>query len=138
MARGQRLNGERPEEDATIHQAQENGFDGELVLDYIEKVERKDATIDAIHAKATKEAQPHVDGRKRIIKEAAEKAGIPRTEFRALLRKRKLEKRAKAVKDSLNENQQVTFEQLEFSLTQVKGTGSKKAGAKGEGAEASA
>lgn len=113
MPRKAELNGA---EEGEVLETKTNGFAKETVEKYVNRVERLDDQIDKIHVQATKDAQPYVDDRKEVIKEAAEKAGIPKAEFRALLRKRKLLKRAERVAESLNENQQDTFEQLQLAL----------------------
>jgi hypothetical protein len=115
MPRQAKINGGEGEE-GQVHETATNGFQRSVVEKYVKRCENLDAKIDAIHTTATKDAQPFVDDRKEVIKEAAEKAGIPKAEFRALLRKRKLLRRAEQVSDSLNENQQLTFEQLQAAL----------------------
>ncbi len=59
--------------------------------------------------------QPDRDDIKVIKRQAAE-AGIPKKELSAVIRKRRLLKKAEHVHESLNETKQETFDQIQFAL----------------------
>jgi hypothetical protein len=100
-----------------IHKAKpgRNGFDPDMVNDYVTRYENCQAEIDKIMRYAREEAQPQRDDQKQIVKDAAE-AGLSKREFRAVLRKRRLLKKAEESADTLSEGEQLTFEQFQHAL----------------------
>lgn len=82
---------------------------------YVSAWESLDAKIDKALAQAAKDVQPFKDDQKAIVKRAAEN-GIPKAEFKAVLRERKLRRKADAVRGSLNKNQQETYDVLKVAL----------------------
>jgi hypothetical protein len=88
-----------------------SAFKPGIAKDYAEQYEDEQAAIDGIMTAAAKKAQPKRDNQKEIVKRAAED-GIPKKEFRALLRWRRLLSKADAVAYELDDDQQETFTNL--------------------------
>lgn len=88
-----------------------SAFKPGIAKDYAEEYEELQAEIDAIGNSFAKKAQPKRDAQKEIVKRAAED-GIPKKEFRALLRWRRLLSKADAVAEQLDDDQKDNFDKL--------------------------
>ena len=92
-----------------------NGFDKDEVQSFVDRVENVDAKIDEIMEKAKKDCQPHRDDIKEIKNDASDE-GLAKKPFNALLRRRKLLRKAEAVEDALNEQQKDDFIHMAHAL----------------------
>lgn len=102
------------------------GFDPKKAPKYVKKIEAEQAEIDAIMAGAADEARPHYEEIARIKKEAHDNDNIPRKELNALVQKRKLERRAEAVREKLSDEQKENFDQMCFVFDTDAGKQSRK------------
>lgn len=107
-------------EGETIHTSMpgSNGFDGQRLGEFIRRVEACQAEIDSVMQDAKDACASHRDDIAAIKKEAAE-AGFSKTEFSAVLRKHRLEKKLEHVADSLDSEQKETYEQMLESLGEL-------------------
>ncbi len=92
-----------------------NGYDGPKLQNFIDRWESVQDEIDEIMANARDAAEPHRQDQAAIVKEAAE-AGFSKKEFKAILRKRRLEDRLAHVADSLDSDQKETYEAMLAAL----------------------
>lgn len=103
------------DEDTEAEDSKPAVINKEKVERFVNQYEKLDNQIDKIAAQAAKDMQPFKDDQKAIKKRAAE-SGIPKKEFTSVLRERKLRRKAEAVRASLNENQQDTFDRIKLAL----------------------
>jgi len=98
-----------------------NGYDPELTREFVDRCEEVQFQIDDIMAKAQNQCAPLREDVAEIKKDAHDK-GLPRAELNAVLRKRRLLRKADGVRGSLSENQQDNFDQLEQALGMLSDT----------------
>jgi hypothetical protein len=92
-----------------------NGYDKVMTQEFADRIEETQAEIDHIMQQARDKAQPLREDITAIKKEAHEK-GLPRLELNTVLQKRRLLKKAEALRDKLSSEQQDNFDQLEQAL----------------------
>lgn len=92
-----------------------NGFDPEKTRSFVERIEELQAEIDDIMAKAKDEAAPLREDIGEVKKEAHE-SGLPRKELNAAISKRRLLKKAEAIRANLSEEQQDNLDKIEQAL----------------------
>lgn len=98
-----------------------NGYDPELTREFVDRCEEVQGEIDGIMDAAKAKCAPLREDVAAIKKEANDK-GLPRAELNAVLRKRRLLRKADGVRGSLSENQQDNFDQLEQALGMLSDT----------------
>lgn len=86
-----------------------DGYDPNMVSNFVQRIESVQAEIDEIAQKAKDEQAPHRDDIKEIKREAAD-AGLPRKELNAIIQQRKLERKAAGVPENLTEEQREQFD----------------------------
>lgn len=110
------------DETDTIHETPAkpglNGYDGPKLQSFIDRWESVQGEIDEIMDNARDAAEPHRQDQAAIVKEAAE-AGFSKKEFKAILRKRRLEDKLQHVADSLDSDQKETYEAMLAALGEL-------------------
>jgi uncharacterized protein (UPF0335 family) len=112
----------KEKQEAKIIHIPTNGYQPAILQNYVDRIERLYADIDAVMLKARKNCTPFRDDIKEVINEAAEKHSIPKRELRAVISKRRKLQQAEKVTDALNAEQKETFEQLCHALGMLKDT----------------
>lgn len=121
---------------ATDGEAANATFDPSKAPQYAKRVENLQAEIDEIMAKAQDECAPLREDITRVKKDAHE-AGLPRKEFNAILRKRRLERQTEAIREGLSDNEKDNFDAITEAFLNETALGkAAKAKSAGEGATA--
>lgn len=97
------------------------GFDQEVTQTFVGRYENLQKEIDGIMAAAKEDCTPLREDMAGLLKEAHE-AGLPRREFNAILRKRKLLGKIDAIRPGLSEEQQANFDSLDMFLGDLNDT----------------
>ena len=82
---------------------------------FIGRHENEQAEIDKIMAQARKDCQPHRDNQKTIKDEAAD-AGFRKQPFNAVLKERKLIRKANEIRAKLADEQKDDYDQMKHAL----------------------
>lgn len=98
-----------------------NGYDPEMTREFVDSIEETQASIDEIMQKAKDKCAPLREDIAGIKKDAADK-GLPRLELNAVLRKRRLLRKAEEVRALLSDEQADNLDQLEQALGMLKDT----------------
>lgn len=93
----------------------DGSINSDTATGYVERIETLDAEIDEIMAAAREKCQPIKDDRKVIFKEAADN-GIAKKPLAAVIRKRRLARRAEALRDMLSDEQAETYDSILHAL----------------------
>lgn len=92
-----------------------NGFDPVMTQEFVDRIEENQAAIDEIMAAARDKCSPIREEITAIKKEAHDK-GLPRLEFNAEISKRRLLRKAEAIREKLSDEQKDNFDQIEQAL----------------------
>lgn len=95
-----------------------NQKDWEEASPYVARYENLQDKIDAIMADAREKCRPHRDGQKDVKTEAAD-AGFHKKPFAALIKRRKLIRKANEVEKGLTPEQQEDYESLCAALGEL-------------------
>lgn len=93
-----------------------NGYDPEKVRGYVERIEKIDGELESEKGSYMRTCQGLRGSQKDILEEAAEKDGIPRKELKAVLKARRLERKAEKVRAELESEQQDTYDLIRHAL----------------------
>ena len=97
---------------------QTNGYDPEELFGFVCRVQTVQLEIDRIMAAAREEASPLRDDIAAIKREAAD-AGVQKTEFAAVLKKRRLEARIDEIPSKFDLEQRANYEAMIESLERL-------------------
>lgn len=93
-----------------------NGFDAEKVGPYVDRIENLQDEIDGIMLEAREKCEPLRADIAGIKKDSREEDSIPARELNSVIRKRRLLRKADGVRESLSEEQQQNFDDMEKAL----------------------
>jgi hypothetical protein len=114
MARNRKTESETPP--AATAMGHNGGIpDDEVVRDHVHRVENLIDELASEKGRYMQAARSIRDGIKRVIVEAKD-AGIPRREFKAVIKARSLEHRLAEVRDELEPDEVQTFDQIRHAL----------------------
>lgn len=108
--------GEGPDDKTKHSPMGHNGYDAEKMWPYIAEIEASDRMIEAIMDKARDDAEPHRQAIADQVKKAAEDGGFPKTEFKTMLRMRKLERKLAGVDGKLHDDEKMNFAMMKKAL----------------------
>lgn len=92
-----------------------NGFNGRAMMDYIAEIEAEQAMIDAIMQKARDDAEPRRQEIAKLIKAAADD-GFPKTEFKLILKERRLKEKLATLDKTLDDGEKANFVAMKAAL----------------------
>lgn len=96
-------------DDGAVHHAKTNGATEEMCKGFVSEHEDEQIKIDNINRDAVKAAAPYRARQVEIAKEAAE-SGVPKKVFNARINERKKLRDAALIRDGLNEDQKIDFD----------------------------
>lgn len=99
-----------------------NGYDGQKLKLYLDRIENIQDDIDGEMAEARERCAPKRQDMKDVKDEACEKCGVTKKVLSAEIRRRRLMKQALLVPSKLDEDQQESLEQVCHALGGLKDT----------------
>jgi len=93
-----------------------NGIDPEKLTMYVESCEAISTEIASAKGSHAKWCQERKAEQKEIIDAAKDDAGIPKKEFRAILKRREMRQKLDAIRENMEAEQQDMLDQMEHAL----------------------
>ena len=93
-----------------------NAFQPEVVKGYTDRIERLLADIDSERGEFMSRCKAIREDIALVVQEAKDQHGIPKKEFRAVIKARELEAKADRIRDDLEADSQETFDQIRHAL----------------------
>lgn len=93
-----------------------NGFDPEVVKSYCDRVENLLEDMESERGAFMAKCKSIREDISLVVTEAKDQHGIPKKEFRAVIKARELEAKADRIRDELEADAQQTFDQIRHAL----------------------
>lgn len=96
--------------------ASSNGYDPKVLQAVVERIEDIEDEIAALTGEHLSRCKVHREGIKDILNEAKDANGIPKKELKAVLKSRKLERKAKEAREELEDDEQESYDMIRHAL----------------------
>ena len=93
-----------------------NGYDSDAVKGYVEKIEGYLDDIESERGSFMARCKTIRTNIAHVVQEARDQAGIPKREFKAVIKARELERKADRIREDLEADAQETFDQIRVAL----------------------
>lgn len=93
-----------------------NGFDPNVVKGYVDRVERLLDDIESERGSFMAKCKSIREDIALVVQEAKDQHGVPKKEFKAVIKARELEAKAERIRDDLEAESQETFDQIRHAL----------------------